>query len=125
MIVAREVAEQWVAEAIAAVPAPLLQAIDNLDFQVRPYPTTRDKLEAGVPPHHDLLGLYKGVPLTRRTQGYNLVPPDIIIIFQGPIEAHTDGTPEAIRAQIRRTVWHEIAHHFGISDDRLRELGAY
>ena len=125
MIVPIEQAEEWVAEAIAALPSLLRQRINNLDFQVRPWATPAEKQAAGVPVHHDLLGLYRGIPLTQRTSGYNLVPPDIIYIFQGPIEAHTDGSPAAIRELIRHTVWHEIAHHFGISDDRLRELGAY
>lgn len=125
MIVPFVQAEEWVAEAIEDLPAFLRQHINNLDFQVRPWPTPAEKHAAGVPEHHDLLGLYRGIPLTQRTSGYNLVPPDIIFIFQGPIEAHTDGSPVAIRELIRHTVWHEIAHHFGISDDRLRELGAY
>jgi predicted Zn-dependent protease with MMP-like domain len=54
-----------------------------------------------------------------------LVPPDTITLYQGPIEAEADGDPEEIREQVRRTVVHEIAHHFGISDERLHELGAY
>ena len=78
-----------------------------------------------MPAGFTLLGLYHGIPLTARTHGYHLVPPDTITLFQGPIEAAAGDNPEAIRAQIRRTVIHEIAHHFGISDERLRELGAY
>jgi predicted Zn-dependent protease with MMP-like domain len=72
-----------------------------------------------------LLGLYHGIPLTERTQAYNLVTPDTVTLFQGPIELVAGPDHQAIKEQVRRTVAHEIAHHFGISDDRLRELGAY
>jgi predicted Zn-dependent protease with MMP-like domain len=80
---------------------------------------------AGVSRGSLLLGLYQGLPLTERTHYYNLVPPDTITLYQGPIELVADDDYKKIKAQVRRTVIHEIAHHFGISDDRLRELGAY
>ena len=72
-----------------------------------------------------ILGLYRCVPLTERSSGYHLVAPDTITLYQGPIELVSGGDYERIRAQVKHTVIHEIAHHFGISDDRLRELGAY
>jgi predicted Zn-dependent protease with MMP-like domain len=73
-----------------------------------------------------LLGLYEGVPLTERGQYYGLTPPDKITIFRQPIlQVCPPGDEDAIRQQVRRTVLHEIAHHFGISDERLWELGAY
>ena len=73
-----------------------------------------------------LLGLYSGIPLTKRTHGYGLVTPDKITIFRGPIlRICGQRGDQAIRDQVRRTVLHEIAHHFGISDKRLRDLGAY
>jgi predicted Zn-dependent protease with MMP-like domain len=78
----------------------------------------------GLRPGQTLFGLYEGVPQTQRTSHYGLVLPDKITIFQGPIE-RLHRSPEAIREQVRRTVIHELAHHFGISDERLRELGAY
>ena len=72
-----------------------------------------------------LLGLYQGVPLTRRTTAYSAVPPDRITIYRGPLERLTGGDPDRLRDQVRRVVLHEIAHHFGISDERLRELDRY
>jgi predicted Zn-dependent protease with MMP-like domain len=72
-----------------------------------------------------LLGLYQGLPLTRRGSGYAAVPPDKITIYRGPIERLSGGDAERLRAQVGRVVLHEIAHHFGISDDRLRELDRY
>jgi predicted Zn-dependent protease with MMP-like domain len=66
--------------------------------------------------------LYEGVPLTGRTTSYGMIQPDVIYIFQRPIEAMC-WTDAEIRKQVRSTVIHEIAHHFGISDERLEELG--
>ncbi len=68
-----------------------------------------------------LLGLYQGIPLTRRTSGYNLVSPDRIIIFQRPLELTSHGDDDLVE-RVRDTVVHEIAHHFGISDERLQEM---
>jgi predicted Zn-dependent protease with MMP-like domain len=76
---------------------------------------------AGLP----LLGLYQGVPLTQRTSGYAGVPPDKITIYRGPLERRAAGDPDRLRAEVRRVVVHEIAHHFGISDERLVELDRY
>jgi len=71
-----------------------------------------------------LLGLYRGVPLTRRGLGYNMVPPDRIIIFQRPIERVSRGDEEIVE-RVGHVVRHEIAHHFGIDDESLRRMGAY
>ena len=80
-----------------------------------------DEPSGGAP----LLGLYEGVPLTGRSSGYAGVPPDKITIYRGPLERLYGADPGRLREEIRRVVLHEIAHHFGISDERLRELGAY
>jgi predicted Zn-dependent protease with MMP-like domain len=117
--------EQLIAEALDELPPFFQERMHNVEVLVRAWPTRADLAEAGLPPGFTLLGLYHGIPLTERTQGYNLVPPDTITLFQGPIEAAAGQDPDAVREQVRRTVIHEIAHHFGISDDRLRELGAY
>jgi predicted Zn-dependent protease with MMP-like domain len=117
--------EALVDEALASLPAYFQEKMDNVAVLVRTWPTHDDLGRAGVPPGHTLLGLYSGIPLTRRTSGYNLVAPDTITLFQGPIEAAAGGELTRIREQVRHTFIHELAHHFGISDDRLRELGAY
>ncbi len=100
--------------------------MSNVAVLVKTWPTQDDLRRASVPPGHTLLGLYTGIPLTKRTSSYNLAPPDTIILFQGPLEAAAAGRDmERLREQVLHTVIHEFAHHFGISDDRLRELGAY
>jgi predicted Zn-dependent protease with MMP-like domain len=88
----------------------------------RPSPAELRRL--GLAPGATLFGLYEGVPLTQRTSGYNLVLPDKITIFRQPIEAYCR-SDEQVKQVVRRTVLHELAHHFGISDERLRELGVY
>ena len=112
------------AEALDALPPAFLERLDNVEVVVEPYADQETLRLAGVPNPMQLLGFYHGVPLTERSHGYTLVLPDKISIYQQPIERMCR-TPEAIRAQVRRTVLHELAHHFGISDDRLRELGVY
>ena len=72
---------------------------------------------------YSLLGLYEGVPLTERTSNYGLVVPDKITIFQKSIEeACPNGSEKEIKEEIRKTVIHEIAHHFGIDDQRLKDI---
>ena len=107
--------EELVEEAIAALPDDLRDFMSNVAVVVE------DEPPAGMP----LLGLYQGVPLTQRSSAYAGVPPDRITIYQGPLERMTGGNPDLLRAEVRRVVLHEIAHHFGISDERLRELDRY
>ena len=101
--------------AIDSLPDDLRQAMSNVAIMVEDEP----------PPGMPLLGLYEGVPLTRRTTGYSGVPPDKITIYRGPLERHYGHDPALLQQQIRRVVLHEIAHHFGISDERLHELDRY
>ena len=120
----REEFEQLVAQALDDLPAYFQNKMNNVEVLVETWPTREHLRSAGAQPGSTLLGLYYGVPLTQRTQGYALVPPDTITLFQGPIE-QVYRTPDRIRAGVKHTVIHELAHHFGISDDRLRELGVY
>lgn len=118
--------EQLVEEALEDIPAALWEAIDNVAIAVADWPTRDQQEEIEIPPGNLLLGLYEGVPLTERTSGYGLAPPDVITIFRRPIlHICRPGDEAGVRDQVRRTVLHEIAHHFGISDERLVELGAY
>jgi len=116
--------EQLVVEALDALPDFFKQKLQNIEIVVSDWPTVAEKRDMNMRPGDLLLGLYQGVPQTQRTSNYALVPPDKITIFRLSIEMICR-TPEQVRAQVQRTVKHELAHHFGISDDRLRELGAY
>jgi predicted Zn-dependent protease with MMP-like domain len=107
--------EREVEDAVASLPRGLREVISNVAIVVEGEPP------AGQP----LLGLYQGIPLTRRGSGYSGVLPDKITIYRGPLERLYGSDRESLQRQIRRVVLHEVAHHFGISDERLEELGRY
>ena len=112
--------ERLVHQALGQIPDRLSVYLDNVDVVVEDWPA-RDQLAGHVIDEEDfLLGLYEGVPLTERAE-YGMVLPDKITLFQGSIEAISVSHDEVIE-QIRETVVHEVAHHFGIDDDRLDEL---
>jgi predicted Zn-dependent protease with MMP-like domain len=107
--------ESLVQDALEALPDDIRGRLSNVAV------VTEDEPPAGQP----LLGLYEGVPLTRRTSYYAGALPDKITIFRGPLERLYGANPERLRREVKRVVLHEIAHHFGISDDRLVELDRY
>lgn len=107
---------------MASLPQELLDRVHNVDIVIETRPSARDRKVAGIGPRRTLLGLYHGIPLTKRGEYYNLVLPDKISIYQEPIESICR-TDDEVREQVRKTVLHEIAHYFGIDDDRLHELG--
>jgi len=116
--------EKLVAETLDGLPTFVQEKMTNIEVLIEPWPSRQALSRAGVPRGHTLLGLYHGIPLTERTHNYALVPPDTITLYQHPLE-QAAGDPEKLPQVVRHTVIHEVAHHFGISDDRLRELGAY
>ncbi|MCX6005508.1 MAG: metallopeptidase family protein [Chloroflexi bacterium] len=93
----------------------------NIDIVIEDWPSKSQLRKLRLHDKYELLGLYEGVPLTKRDQGYNLVLPDKITIFQKPIESHCRSSRE-IKNEIVRVVRHEIAHHFGMDDDKLYEI---
>ncbi|WP_263999629.1 metallopeptidase family protein [Mycobacterium yunnanensis] len=102
-------------EAVDSLPAELLAAMGNVEIVVEDEP----------PAGQRLLGLYQGVPLTKRTTAYSAVLPDKISIFRGPLTRLFGADPSRLHREIKHVVLHEIAHHFGISDERLVELDRY
>ena len=120
----RDLFEHPVAEALDTLPQFFREKLDNVEVVVEDWPEPETMQQAGVRHPTELLGFYRGVPQTKRTSHYGLVLPDKITIYQGPIEACCR-TAEEIRRKVRRVVLHELGHHFGISDERLRELGVY
>jgi predicted Zn-dependent protease with MMP-like domain len=121
--VEREHFERLIRRALDTLPDEIAQRIDNVDVEVQDWPTGTQLAAAGVPPGSTLLGLYQGIPLTKRTSGYNLVAPDRITIYQGPLERIARNDDDLVE-RVRDVVVHEVAHHFGISDARLSELEA-
>ncbi len=104
-----------VEEAVAGLPTWVRDTLDNVEVFVAEEPAD------GRP----LLGLYEGVPLSARGGNYSGVLPDRITLFAGPIRRQSRGNEARLRAIVQHTVAHEIAHHFGIDDDRLLEIDAY
>jgi predicted Zn-dependent protease with MMP-like domain len=107
--------EQTVEDALDSLPHDLREFMSNVAIVIEEEP----------PPGMPLLGLYQGLPLTRRSSAYAGAIPDKITIYRGPLERHYGDDPARLRRQIRRVVLHEIAHHFGISDERLVEIDRY
>jgi len=107
--------DRSVADALDSLPADLRAFMSNVELVVEDEP----------PPGQPLLGLYQGVPLTRRGSRYGGVLPDKITIYRGPLQRLYGSRAETLRREIRRVVLHEIAQHLGISDQRLHELDRY
>ncbi len=109
--------EELVAEAVDSLPPWVLERLENVEILVDARPP------AGEP---RLLGRYHGIPLTERGRGYAGVLPDTITLYRSTIEAVArGGSEDELKRVVAHTVEHEVAHFFGISDDRLREMGTY
>ena len=119
-----EAFEGLVDDAVEALPPEFRARIENLSFAVEERATSEDLRSAGVRGGRTLLGVYRGVPLTRRGAGYQLTMPDRIVIFREPHEQIARDAGH-LAELVAHTVRHEVAHYFGISDARLRELDAY
>jgi len=116
--------ERLVERAVRQLPPELQAYLDNVAIVVEPAPNRDHIARAGLGPGERLYGLYEGIPLTQRNSDYGMVLPDKITIFQEAIEDDCSTDREIVQ-EVNRTVLHELAHHFGISDDRLRELKRY
>jgi predicted Zn-dependent protease with MMP-like domain len=107
--------DEYAQDALDSLPSDLRTRMSNVEIVVEDEP----------PPGQLLLGLYQGVPLTRRTSYYGGVLPDKITIYRGPLVRLYGQDAERLRREVRRVVLHEVAHHFGISDERLIEIDRY
>ena len=119
-----EIFTAMVFEAVEDLPAQYRAQLRNVDIHVEDWARPDDYARTKTGPGSTLLGVYRGIPLTRRGHWYNLALPDTIVIFSGPLTrlAHDEAD---LRRRVERVVRHEIAHYFGISDARLHELDAY
>jgi predicted Zn-dependent protease with MMP-like domain len=114
--------EDLVADALDSLPKGIHDLMDNVAVVVAHQPTADQLTGAGLRPGDVLFGLYVGIPKTKRGANYGEVLPDKILIFQRPIE-RACRTRAEIREQVRRTVLHEIGHHFGLDEEELRTAG--
>ncbi len=107
--------DELVSEALDDLPPWVRERLENIDVIIEDH---------SPPSQPNVLGLYEGVPLTERATGYSGVLPDRITLFRSTLESAAKGE-DHLKALIRHTVVHEVAHFFGISDERLDELGRY
>ncbi|MPZ98762.1 MAG: hypothetical protein GEU80_05365 [Dehalococcoidia bacterium] len=109
-----------VQRALRDLPPEFADYLDNVEVVIRREPTPEELRSGDHDPAGTLFGLYIGTPLVDRA-GYHMTLPDQILIYQGPLERHFH--PRDIPREVRTTVIHELAHHFGIDDERLEALG--
>jgi len=113
--------EKLVEEGMERIPEEFLVKLENVAVVVEDEPNEEQLKKLGLAQNQTLLGLYEGVPQTHRGPNYGMTLPDKITIFQKPIELFCR-SDEEIREKVAETVWHEIAHHFGTSEQRVREI---
>lgn len=113
--------EEIVIKVILSMPEEFKELLDNVDIIVEDWPSSRQLKSLGLKNRSDLLGLYEGTPRTKRDQSYNLVLPDKITIFQKPLESQCNSIKE-LKQEITKVVKHEIAHYFGLDEERLEEI---
>jgi predicted Zn-dependent protease with MMP-like domain len=110
--------ESLVAEALASLPRKFRERIENLAVMVEERPPHRRSSRGSA---STLLGLYHGVPLKDRGSYYGNIPPDVIVIYQEPIERISSSEDE-IKERVREVVFHEVGHYFGLSEKELRDI---
>ncbi len=111
--------EQIVNETVKDLPAEFKSQLDNVDILIEIWPTEEELKSILAHPGTTLFGLYKGIPKTKRGNNYSAVLPDKITIYAGPILSLSPSLEEA-KIRIKKTVLHEIGHHFGMSEEAIR-----
>lgn len=113
--------EKLIAKAMDELPAKYMSRLDNVAIVYEDEPSAQQREQLRLRGNQTLFGLYQGVPLPARNSGYNLVLPDKITLFKHPLLT-ANQTPDQLKRAIKHTLWHEIAHHFGLDHDRIYEL---
>lgn len=121
MYITDEEFDKLITRAMNELPQKYIEGLDNVAIVQADEPTEEQKVKMKLDNHHLLLGLYEGIPLTQRGNGYTFVLPDKITLFKHSILAVAD-SERALFEQIKRTLWHEIAHYYGLNHSRIDEL---
>ncbi len=121
MFIEPTVFEKMVRTAIDGIPRKYGEHIRNVAFVVEDSPSQEQRTKLHLVNGQTLFGLYEGIPLTKRSSGYNLVLPDKITIFREPI-MYLAATVDEAQAQVNKTVWHEVAHYFGLDHNQIHNL---
>jgi predicted Zn-dependent protease with MMP-like domain len=110
-----------ISRAMDELPEKYIKGLDNVAIVYADDPDEHQRSKTHLNEHSLLFGLYEGIPLTKRGAGYSFVLPDKITLFKNPILT-VSHTPEQLFEQIKRTLWHEIAHYYGLDHDRIHDL---
>jgi predicted Zn-dependent protease with MMP-like domain len=113
--------EAIIADAMDTLPERFLAHVKNVAVVWDYDPSPEQRAKQHLRPDQTLLGLYEGIPLVKRGDNYNFVLPDKITIFKNPIVYFAQDL-EAVKKQVKHTLWHEIAHHYGLDHERIHEL---
>lgn len=117
--------EELVIKAVNELPETFKHNLENIDIVIEEEPNMNTAKKLGLGTRGHLLGLYQGVPLKNRTHYYGMVMPDKITLYKSNIERSSNESREDLYKRVKHVLQHEIAHHFGISDRRLKDLDAY
>lgn len=120
MIISDEKFQEFINQAVERTPAAYRQRLQNVAFILEDEPSAEQRVKMRLSDRQSLLGLYEGVPLPARGGTTKLLP-DKITIFKNPLLA-ISGSEDELKENIRHTVWHEIAHYFGLDHARIHEL---
>lgn len=121
MEISDEQFSQLIGEALDELPSKYTDNMNNVAIVYEDEPSPEQRIQLKLECNQSLFGLYQGIPLPRRGAGYNLVVPDKITIFKHPM-LQVSPDMVTLKKQIKHTLWHEIAHHFGLDHDRIHEL---
>lgn len=108
-------------KAMDELPQEYLAGLQNVVITFEDYPTEEQRRRQNLQVWQTLFGLYEGIPRTKRGNNYNMVLPDKITLFKAPLE-QASNTHEELQEHIKRTLWHEIAHYYGLGHDRINDL---
>ena len=113
--------ETLISQALDELPQEYIKRLDNVAIVYEDEPTPEQRTKLQLKCDQSLFGLYEGIPLTKRNVSYNLVLPDKITIFKKPMLSYTNSYAE-LKSQVKHTLWHELAHYFGLEHDRIHEI---
>ena len=112
--------QRLIDEALGELPGEHVKNIKNVAILYEDVPTPEQRQKTKLGPYQTLLGLYEGTPLSQR-QGMTRLLPDKITLFKLPLQQHAN-TPDGLKEQIKHTLWHEIAHYYGLNHAKIKEL---
>lgn len=110
-----------ISRALDELPRRYVEHLDNVAITYDNEPNAEQRRKLKLRGTQTLYGLYEGIPLVKRGAGYNLVVPDKITLFKGPLQSAAN-TPDELYREVKHTLWHEIAHHYGLNHDRIHEI---